>query len=101
MRTEVGHPALLVDGIATKFRTLSRREAEVCSLVAHRLDTSEIAECLSISRRTVEKHLEKIFQKLSVQSRGQLRRRLGVLPPGSDWRFKRELAQAKYRGGAP
>ncbi|MGA2766471.1 MAG: helix-turn-helix transcriptional regulator [Spirochaetia bacterium] len=101
MRTDVGHPALLIDGIATKFRTLSRREAEVCCLVAHRLDTSEIAACLSISRRTVEKHLEKIFQKLGVQSRGQLRCRLGVLSPGSDWRFKRELAQAKYRGGAP
>jgi Bacterial regulatory proteins, luxR family len=71
-------PALAAQTIAEKFCSLSRREAEVCSLVACRFNTAEIAISLFISRRTVEKHLEVIFDKLDVRSREQLRWRLGV-----------------------
>ncbi len=67
-------------GIAERFRSLSRREAEVCSLVARRLSTAEIAAFLFISPRTVEKHVEMIFDKLDARSREQLRWRLGVFP---------------------
>ncbi|MGA2641237.1 MAG: LuxR C-terminal-related transcriptional regulator [Spirochaetia bacterium] len=35
-------------------------------LVARRLKTSEIAASLLISRRTVERHRENIFEKLDV-----------------------------------
>jgi DNA-binding CsgD family transcriptional regulator len=69
------------EAIAKEFPSLSAREAQLCSLVVLRLSTSEIAAHLSISRRTVEKHLENVFVKLGVQSREQLRLRLGVLPP--------------------
>jgi len=74
--------------VSRKFRLLSLREAEVCCLVAHRLTTSEIAACLSIGGRTVEKHLENIFQKLGVQRREELRQRLGVVPPTDAWRVE-------------
>ena len=73
--------SLTVQRITDTFGFLSRREAEVCSLVALRLNRSEIAACLCISPRTVEKHIESIFDKLDVRSREQLRWRLGVFPP--------------------
>ncbi len=73
--------ALSARGMKDKFRMLSRRESEVCFFVLERFNTAEIAANLFISRRTVEKHLESIFEKLDVRSREQLRWRLGVTPP--------------------
>jgi DNA-binding CsgD family transcriptional regulator len=70
-------PALSTERIGDQFHSLSRREAEICSLLARRFNTSEIADYLFISRRTVERHIENIFDKLHVQSRGQLRMTLG------------------------
>jgi DNA-binding CsgD family transcriptional regulator len=67
--------------LSKRFPSLSRREIEVCLLVAGRLSTSEIATCLSIANRTVEKHLENVFKKLDVQSRQELRFKLGVQLP--------------------
>ena len=71
---------LSAERLTDRFGDLSPREAEVCSLVAARLNTAEMAARLFISRRTVERHVENIFQKLDVRSREQLRFRLGVLP---------------------
>jgi DNA-binding CsgD family transcriptional regulator len=72
--------ALSAEGLARRFGFLTPREAEVCSLVASRLNTAEIAARLFISRRTVENHVARVFDKLDVRSREQLRFRLGVLP---------------------
>jgi DNA-binding CsgD family transcriptional regulator len=69
---------LSAQGIADRFHALSRREVELCLLVAHRLDTAEIAASLFVSHRTVEKHIENIFEKLEVRSRDQLRKKLAV-----------------------
>ena len=49
---------------------LTRREAEVLSL-AGRSTSPEIAETLGISSRTVEKHLERAYEKLGASSRRQ------------------------------
>jgi DNA-binding CsgD family transcriptional regulator len=68
----------LGEEIGEKFRVLTSREAELCSFVALRLSTGEIASRLFISPRTVEKHIEDIFEKLDVHSRGQLRLKLGI-----------------------
>jgi DNA-binding CsgD family transcriptional regulator len=73
-------PKLSAEGIAEQFRVLSPREAEVCSLIASRLNTAEMAARLFISGRTVENHVANIFDKLDVRSREQLRFRLGVFP---------------------
>ena len=84
-RKDIPDSTFSAEGIAERFPPLSSREAEICSLVTRRLNTPEIATYLFISRRTVEKHIESIFEKLDVRSREQLRWRLGVTPPTGIW----------------
>jgi DNA-binding CsgD family transcriptional regulator len=48
---------------------LTRREAEVLELAGQGLGDVEIASCLVISVRTVQKHLEHAYRKLHVHSR--------------------------------
>ncbi len=48
---------------------LTEREREVLALVAAGKTNGEIATVLAISARTVQKHLEHIFQKLGVETR--------------------------------
>jgi DNA-binding CsgD family transcriptional regulator len=48
---------------------LTKREAEVLAWVAQGRTNSEIGSILSISARTVQKHLEHIFEKLAVETR--------------------------------
>lgn len=48
---------------------LSVREVQVLRLVADGRTNQEIAEVLTLSRKTVERHLERIFAKISVRSR--------------------------------
>jgi DNA-binding CsgD family transcriptional regulator len=57
-------PAVLVQLLG-----LSRREAEILAWIAHGKTSAEIASILSISRRTVDKHLEHIYPKLGVETR--------------------------------
>ncbi len=56
----------------TDDRRLTQREAQVASLVAEGMSTKEIARRLFLSERTVESHLERIRNKLSVHSRSQI-----------------------------
>jgi DNA-binding NarL/FixJ family response regulator len=51
---------------------LSEREREVASFVAAGLGNAAIAERLSISKKTVEKHIGSIYDKLGIRSRAQL-----------------------------
>jgi DNA-binding NarL/FixJ family response regulator len=51
---------------------LSERERQVADFVAAGLGNSEIAERLSISKKTVEKYVGSIYDKLGVRSRAQL-----------------------------
>ena len=48
---------------------LSAREVEVLRLVAAGLTNREIADALTISERTVDRHVSNIFTKLDVSSR--------------------------------
>ena len=57
-------PAMLRDALP-----LTERESEVLFWIAHGKTNREIAEILSMSPRTVNKHLEAIFQKLGVENR--------------------------------
>lgn len=49
--------------------SLTRRENEVASLIAHGLSNREISEELRISERTVEGHVSKVLGKLGLRSR--------------------------------
>lgn len=51
---------------------LSGREREVAELVSHGLTNREIAERMTVSLRTVEGHLYRIFQRLNVTHRDEL-----------------------------
>lgn len=51
---------------------LSEREREVATFVAAGLANAAIAERLSISKKTVEKHVGSIYDKLGIRSRAQL-----------------------------
>lgn len=57
---------------AERWYTLILRERAVADLARQGMTNDEIARELSISRRTVEKHLEHIFQKLEIRSRVEL-----------------------------
>lgn len=48
---------------------LTLREAEVLLWITHGKSNKEIAEILEMSPRTVNKHLEQIFNKLGIENR--------------------------------
>lgn len=48
---------------------LTRREAEVAIWISRGKTNAEVASILGIEMRTVEKHLENIFNKLEVSNR--------------------------------
>lgn len=52
-----------------EFFNLTMREAEVLLWTTHGKSNKEVAEILSLSPRTVNKHLEQIFSKLGVENR--------------------------------
>ncbi len=55
-----------------RWKKLTRRELEIARLVAETKRNAEIAQDLHLSERTVENHLQNIFRKLEIRSRGKL-----------------------------
>lgn len=51
---------------------LSRRERQIAALLAQGMSNREIAEALSISVATVERHIANVFNKLGYHSRAQV-----------------------------
>jgi DNA-binding CsgD family transcriptional regulator len=51
---------------------LTQRETEIALLLSVRLSMPEIADRLFISRRTVEKHAERIYAKLGVRRKKEV-----------------------------
>lgn len=64
--------ALGVTSQRLRSAAVTRREAEVLFLVADRYRNAEIADELSISKRTVESHLAALLRKLGAADRAQL-----------------------------
>jgi len=58
---------------------LTSKEAEIVELICQRFKYREIAEKLFISPRTVDKHVENIFAKLSINTRAELTRKMSRL----------------------
>jgi DNA-binding CsgD family transcriptional regulator len=61
--------------LALRSLGLSSRETEVLALVAEGRTNEDVATLLMMSRRTVQKHLEHIFQKFGVDTRTAAARR--------------------------
>ena len=73
----------------TLFSPLTKREQEVLELMAFGLANKEIASRLSLSRRTVESHVDHVLAKLNAPTRARAvveAGRAGLLagPTGSD-----------------
>jgi DNA-binding CsgD family transcriptional regulator len=66
---EVDHPGR---ARSTEHRLLTRREREVAALVARGLTNRQAGEHLLVATRTIETHLEHIFDKLGVQTRAEV-----------------------------
>lgn len=58
---------------------LTSKEAEIVQLICQRMKFKEIADKLFISPRTVDKHAENIYNKVSVSTRGELIRKMNDL----------------------
>ncbi|WP_461246506.1 response regulator [Treponema sp. R6D11] len=54
------------------FLALTRRESEIVSFVKQSLSNQQIAKTLKLSNRTVENHLQSIYEKTGVTSREKL-----------------------------
>lgn len=62
--------------IASDYKCLTRREAEIAALLSRRFSTGMIASKLLISKLTVYRHIANIFGKLKVFSRDELLEKL-------------------------
>jgi DNA-binding CsgD family transcriptional regulator len=87
---ERGRRELLATGETARKRTentrdvLTPQEAQIAGMASDRQTNSEIGAMLFISPRTVEYHLRKVFTKLDVSSRKELRSALAAIPDAGD-----------------
>jgi DNA-binding CsgD family transcriptional regulator len=68
----IARPAVTMAELSPSRGLLSRRESEVARLLVLRLSAREIAWRLAISRRTVERHVAAIYDKLDINCRKSL-----------------------------
>jgi DNA-binding CsgD family transcriptional regulator len=73
-------PAVRTPGLDLPVLTLTERERQIASLAAAGRSSGDIANGLFLSRRTVDNHLMRVYVKLGVIGRGQLRAALTALP---------------------
>lgn len=67
------------DNNGERIVTLTKREIEVLSLVLEGRSSREVASALVCSKRTVDFHLARIYDKLNVSNRVQAMRRVATL----------------------
>ena len=87
---ERGRRELLATGETARKRTedtrdvLTPQEVQIARMASDRQTNPEIGAMLFISPRTVEYHLRKVFTKLDVSSRKELRTALAAIPDAGD-----------------
>jgi len=62
--------------VLTAYPTLTRREKETAQWISEGKTNSEISQLMSISSKTVDKHVEHLFRKVGVQTRAALVREM-------------------------
>jgi DNA-binding CsgD family transcriptional regulator len=67
-----GHDTTRRDQAAVRLHTLTPREREVAARLTAGLGDQEIARELGVSVRTVHKHLEHVYRKLQLDTRGKV-----------------------------
>jgi DNA-binding NarL/FixJ family response regulator len=80
--------------VEKKWSSLSERERQVLRLLADGLSNKDIASKLSITIKTLDKHLEKIYQKLRTD-------RKITFPIRAVFRGKMPLKQKSYFSAKP
>ncbi|MFE5940872.1 LuxR C-terminal-related transcriptional regulator, partial [Streptomyces sp. NPDC056470] len=73
-----GHVQTFLLSAVEAAQPLSRREKEIAFLAAAGRSSHEIAEQLTLSIRTVDNHLYRLYRKLGVDGRRDLRTALGL-----------------------
>lgn len=84
-RKETARPQTARQAAKQEFGGLTERERQVAALIAQGDSNREIAEELVLSERTIETHVENIFNKLGFTSRAQVRK----------WAAKKGLARTR------
>jgi len=95
----LGEPVAAAPGLMATDPTLTTREQEIARLVVDGRSNDEIGTALGIATKTVEGHLRRMFERLSIESRAELsakaiaegwldvptvaRRRRGLGPPST------------------
>lgn len=74
------HPRVRKRSDSSGRQILTDCELDVARLVAHGLTSREVGERLFVSHRTIDAHLARIYRKLNISSRRQLRELAGQLP---------------------
>ena len=72
-RSELRAAGASPDALQTRKSPLTARESQIASMAAVGYANQEIADRLFITAHTVEYHLKKVFRKLDIVSRRQLR----------------------------
>jgi len=79
-RSELRAAGASPDALETPNSPLTARESQIASMAAGGYANQEIADRLFITTHTVEYHLKKVFRKLGIVSRRQLRDKVGSEP---------------------
>jgi DNA-binding CsgD family transcriptional regulator len=79
-RSELRAAGASPDALKTPGSPLTARESQIASMAAAGYANQEIADRLFITTHTVEYHLKKVFRKLGIVSRRQLRDRVSSEP---------------------
>lgn len=84
-------------------RDLTTQELSILSLIAEGKTSKEVADVLFCSKRTVDFHLSKIYQKLGVSNRVQAIRRSLLLQTAAEGmeRSEREAGACAVSSGSP
>ena len=64
---------IMVEDSPDPFKTLTQREQDIALMVCQGMSNKQIAERLYLSPKTVETHLTRVFAKLDVSARGDLK----------------------------